>query len=186
MTTPEWLRPVSERFLGGPTGPPPWTVRVAAGLCALCALAAAWMVVTFGPMTVQIGQNPLGRVPWLNVLLAALTAATGAVLLVVFALSTVLLFRRGWFRPPVMAGLVLGILAGLGLCAAAAPATMMLTGEEPDLQWRTAAFVTPRLMAAAVLGFGLVLTLRTGSASGWLAKRRYQALQARVRTRPAG
>jgi hypothetical protein len=52
---------------------------------------------------------------------------------------------------------------------------MMLTGEQPSVDWRTAGFVAPRLAAAGLAGFGLVLVLRTGSASSWLARRRWQA-----------
>jgi hypothetical protein len=53
MPTPEWLRPISERYLGGELGPPPWTVRVAVVLCAVCAALAAGMVQIFGSIALD-------------------------------------------------------------------------------------------------------------------------------------
>lgn len=184
MSTPEWLRPVSERFLGGHPGRPPWTVWLAAVLCGACALVAAGMVAVWGPMTVRLTRNPpIG----LSVGVAALLAAVGAVLCATFALGMVLLARRGWFRPLVSAGVVLGSMAVLGLCVAAGPDRLTdIRGAGFELEWGTFTAVTPWLVAAAVTGFGLVLVLRTGSASSWLAKRRYQVRRpGSERERPA-
>lgn len=174
MTTPEWLRPVSERYLGGDPGAPPRTVRAAAVLCGVCALVAAGMVVTWGPMTVRIAQD--GRILHPTGLLALLLTLAAAGMLAVFAPGVVMLRRRGWFRLPLVAALVLGSLALVGLCLAAEPVTeLQQTATDRAVRdWRAAAIVVPQLMVTAAAAFGLALLLRTGSASSWLAARRYQ------------
>lgn len=129
-------------------------------LAAVCALAAAGMVQVFGTQVVQ------GTVREISVPATAL----GLVMLVVFGAATVRLVQHGWSRPPLVAGLVLGGLALFGLWAYG-PAFALPVSAETDQQ---ASFLTPRFMAAALAGFGLVVMLRTGSASSWLAIRRYQ------------
>lgn len=171
MSTPEWLRPVSERFLGDDPGPPPRPVRVAAVLAGVNALASAGMVAIWAPMAVRLlgggSAIPIGGLA----LTAALTLA-GAGLFAAFAPSTVLLTRRGWYRQPVFAGCVLGGLALLGVCIAAEPSR--LGDEELRRDWTTAGAVLPWLVGTAVSAFGMVLLLRTGTVSNWLAARRYQ------------
>jgi Na+-driven multidrug efflux pump len=174
MTTPEWLRPVSERYLGADPGAAPRTVRIAEVLCAACALVAAGMVVTWGWMVVRMLGDPPVHIPVL--LTALLLALAGAAMLAVFAPSVVLLRRRGRRRLPLVAGLVLGGLALVGLCVAAEPVTeLQQTATDRTVRdWRMAAIVTPQLVVTAAVAFGLALLLRTDSASSWLAARRYQ------------
>lgn len=160
MSTPEWLRPVSERFLGGNPGPLPWTVKVAVVLAAVCAVAAAGMVQVFGTQLIR------GTVQEVSVIATAI----GLVLLAVFAAATVRLVRHGWSRPPRVAGLVLGGLALLGLWAYG-PAFALPVSAETD---QVARFLAPRFAATAAAGFGLTVMLRTGSASSWLAIQRYR------------
>jgi hypothetical protein len=160
MPPPEWLRPVSERFLAGDPGPPPWTVRLAAVLAGAGALAAAGMVQVWGVMSLD-GTHLEVALP---------LTATGVVLLVVLGSSVVRLRRDGWFRPPLYAGTALGVLA---LLAALSIGPGLLSGMSPETR-QDAGFLTPRFAASAVAGFGLVLVLRTGSASTWLAKQRFQ------------
>lgn len=174
MTTPEWLRPVSERYLGGEDQTTPWTVWAATVLCAVCALVAGGMAVTWGAMTVRISQHPpVHLLTWLATVLLALT---GLVLLAVFAPSVVMLRRRGWFRLPIVAGLVLGGIALVGLCVAAEPVTELPQRETDRAvrDWQATAVVVPQLVVTAAAAFGMVLLLRTGSASSWLATRRYR------------
>ena len=160
MSPPDWLRPVSERFLAGDPGPPPWTVRLAAVLAGAGALAAAGMVQVWGAMTLDGTQREV----------ALPLTATGVVLLAVLGSSVVRLSRDGWFRPPLYAGMALGALALLALLSTGPG---LLSGMSPETR-QDAGYLTPRLAASAVAGFGLVLVLRTGSASTWLAKQRYR------------
>lgn len=172
MSTPEWLRPVSERFLGDDPGPAPWTVRVAAVWSVPVAAVSAGMAVTFA----QVAAEFLGRpeVQRLNVLLAGGLALTGAVLFGMFGAAPLMLFQRGWCRVLVRGGLVLASLALLGLFIFAGPAPQLRSTGETDPQMVAARSTTGWLLVTAVLGLGLAGLLRTGSASSWLASRRYQ------------
>jgi hypothetical protein len=175
MTTPEWLRPVSERYLGGDPGAAPRTVRMAEVLCAACALVAAGMVATWGAMSVGIARDWPALVP--TDFGALLLAMAGAGLLVVFAPAVMMLRRRGWCRLPLVAALVLGGLALAGLCVAAEPVTELpsTATDRAVRDWRAAAIVTPQLVVTSAMAFGLALLLRTDSASSWLAARRYRS-----------
>jgi hypothetical protein len=180
MTEPapraEWLRPVSERYLGDPTGPAPWTVWGASLLCALDALVAAGMVATWGPATLELLGGSTDNLA--SSLVTVLLAASGTGLVAVFAPGVVLLGRRGWCRLPTLAGIVLAGLTGLGFCIGAESGT---PGGEA-----AAWYVLPELTTAALGSVGLVLLLRSRSASGWLAQRRYQVRQQAARARSEG
>lgn len=176
MSTPEWLRPISERYLDGDPGRPPAGVLAAAGLSGLCTVISAGMLV--------IGVSSISRrlavMSLVTLLMTCLIVATAAVLCAIFAASTVLITRRGWCRAPGRAGWVLGGVAAFGICVAAEPVRVMqATATESDEQ---AAAALPWMVVAALLGFGLALLLRTDSVSSWLAVRRHRT----ARRGPAG
>jgi hypothetical protein len=169
MSTPEWLRPVSQRYLGGEVGPPPRGVRVAAVLAGANALAAAGMVLIWAPMTIDVLTSELA--PLSLATAPGLLAVAGAVLLGVLAPATVMILRRGWYRAPLTAGWVLGGLALFGLCVAAEPSRVH---EQTPADWEAAAAALPWLVGTAVTALGMSLLLRTDAVSTWLARRRYQ------------
>lgn len=168
--TPEWLRPVGERYLSENAGSPPLAVRVATGFAATGALAGGGMVAIWGPMTGRaLAVSP---VDLFALLLAGALTLTGTGLAAVLAASAFMIIWRGWHRLPAAAGWVLGGVAALGICVAAFPARI----TDPDLhrEWATSAAVLPWLLAAAVAGCGVPLLLRTSAAGDWLATRRHQ------------
>jgi hypothetical protein len=155
-TIPEWLRPLSERYLSTEAGPTPVAVKVATVCAAICALASAWLAVL---LTLVALTDPL-PVPTLLVAVALVTA----LLAPLFAVSIVAIPSRGWRRAPFWGALLLGFIA----LASLVPASF---GEGTAVAMLSAVVVA----AAAIL---LALELRRATADRWLAIKRHRSRSA--------
>ncbi|QSB13606.1 hypothetical protein JQS43_18780 [Natronosporangium hydrolyticum] len=169
MTTPEWLRPVSERYLGGELGPPPRGVRIAAMLAGVNALLAAGILALAGPATIILLTGPVA--PLTLVTSNGLLAVAGLLLLATLAPSAVQISRRGWYRIPVTAGWVLTGLAAFGFCVVADPGRI---GGDGPRRWSEVAGTVPWLAVTLASALTMTLLLRSAPVSSWLARRRHQ------------
>jgi hypothetical protein len=162
MTIPrsEWLRPIAERYLEGEAGRAPATVKLAAILSGLCALASGGLALVYVPMAVE---SVSGQVNLWRFVIAGPVAVAAVALFFAFAIGAGAIVTRGWHRIPFVSGLVLGALA---------LASLWVVAGEPAAD---VSFVGLRAIPSAVAGFGLALLVRLPAANAWLAKRRYQS-----------
>src|SRR5262245_8777951 len=109
-TTPEWLKPLDQRYLAGEAGPMPNAVKLAAVLSGVSAVPAAGVGIINLSMTVDlIANRPPG---WgTNLTFVPLVGLAGAAMFVVFTLGVRAIPAKGWARLPTLSGLVLAGIA---------------------------------------------------------------------------
>lgn len=169
--TSEWLRPISERYLGGALGPAPTSVRLAAALCALNAVMSAAMAVIWTSVIVTVLREPRAGVG-MTLAISGTLAVGAAVLTVVFAWATVAVPRRGWARTPFVCAVTLALVGAVALYTARG-AMVMQSPEHAaaanEITWWLVVITAGALVLAGVL--------RMRTARAWLAQRRYHSLR---------
>lgn len=175
MTGPhsEWLKPIEQRYLSDDPGQTPATVKVAAVLSGLNALAAAGVAAVYLPMTVELVRDqPPG---WgTNILFVPLVGVLGAALAVVFVIGVRAIPTRRWVRLPVRSALALGGLAVLAFVLVVL-GTVEATTNTDETTAGDVAFLAVRSGVTTASAFGMVLLLRGRRTARWLAIRRHQA-----------